>query len=115
MTRDHIPLTDRIRTALAAEPSTREVSMFGGLSFMVNEKIAVAVQRDGDLLARVDPDRNHELLALPGAEPAEMGAGRVMGPGWIRVAEEALTADRDLSFWIGAALAYNTQLGTDSR
>lgn len=83
--------------------------MFGGLSFMVNEKMVVAVHSDGDLLVRVDPDRNGELLALPGARPAEMGAGRAMGPGWICVAEEAVATDDDLSFWTDVALEYNTR------
>jgi hypothetical protein len=35
------PTAERIRAMLAAEPSTREVSMFGGLSFMVNDKMIV--------------------------------------------------------------------------
>jgi hypothetical protein len=49
------PTAERIRGMLAAQPSTREVSMFGGLSFMVNDKMIVNVRRGGDLLGRVDP------------------------------------------------------------
>lgn len=79
MTTDHAPLVDRVRAVLAAEPSDREVAMFGGVSFMVHEKLVVAVDRDGDLLVRVDPQRGHELLTLPGTKLAEMGAGRIMG------------------------------------
>lgn len=115
MTTDHAPLTERIRATLAAEPSTREVPMFGGLSFMMNDKMVVAVGRDGDLLVRVDPQRNRELVALPGAEPAEMGTGRAMGPSWIRVAEQAVTTDEQLSFWMGAALEYNARAGGIAR
>lgn len=107
VTTDHPPLADRIRTTLAAEPSSREVSMFGGLSFMVNEKMVVSVRRDGDLLVRVDPERSPELATLPGARPAEMGTGRAMGPGWTCVAEEAIATDEQLSFWIDVALEYN--------
>lgn len=88
--------------------------MFGGLSFMVNDKMVVAVGRDG-LLVRVDPARSGELVALPGATPAEMGAGRTMGPSWIRVAEEALATDEQLAFWIGAALAYHDRAGGYTR
>lgn len=36
--RDHGPTAERIRAMLTTEPSTREVSMFGGVSFMVNDK-----------------------------------------------------------------------------
>lgn len=77
--------------------------MFGGVSFMVNDKLIVAVRGDGDLLVRADP----ALAAHPGAGPAEMGAGRAMGPEWIRVAAEAVATAKRLSFWIGAALEHN--------
>lgn len=102
-------LVDRVRGALAAEPSVREVRMFGGLSFMVNERMVVSVRGDGDLLVRADPERADELLATKGARPAEMGAGRTMGGGWISVAEEAVAADENLDFWIDVALEYNVK------
>jgi TfoX/Sxy family transcriptional regulator of competence genes len=89
--------------------------MFGGLSFMVNNAMVVAAGRDGDLLMRIDPERNHELVALPGAKPAEMGAGRTMGPGWISVAHDAITADEQLSFWIDVAMEYNARARKGSR
>lgn len=89
--------------------------MFGGLSFLVNEKMVVSVGSDGALLVRVDPERSRELVALPGAGPAEMGAGRAMGPSWIRVAQEAIATDEQLSSWIGAALAYNDRAGKVAR
>lgn len=54
---DSRELVDRIRDALAAYPSVREVKMFGGLSFMVNQKMVVYVRSDGDLLVRSDPER----------------------------------------------------------
>lgn len=89
--------------------------MFGGLSFMMSEKMVVAVRSDGDLLVRVDPERNRELVALPGAGPAEMGAGRAMGTSWICVAEEAIASDEHLSFWVGMALEYNDSAGKVAR
>lgn len=111
VTTDHASLTDRIRATLAAERSTREVTMFGGLSFMVNDKMVVAMRSDGTMLVRVDPERNRELVALPGAGLAEMGAGRAMGRSWISVAEEAIATDERLSFWVGTALEYTDRAG----
>ncbi len=99
-------LADRIRAILAGEPTSREVRMFGGLSFMVNEKMVVAAQGDGGLLVRIDPARNSELTARPGAKQAEMGPGRTMGPGWITIARDAIGTDEALSFWIGVAMDY---------
>lgn len=99
-------LTERVRALLADEPTTREVAMFGGVSFMVEDRMVVAAQGGGHLLVRVDPARNHELVGRPGAVQAEMGAGRSMGDGWISVSRGAITTDDELSSWIDVALGY---------
>lgn len=77
--------------------------MFGGRSFMVNEKLLVSALKDGGLLVRVDEERHDELLRRPGAVQAEMGASRTMGPGWIEVGAEAISDDESLGTWIGIA------------
>ena len=100
-------LADRVRRALATRPSVREVKMFGGLAFMVDEAMVVCVMSDGDLLVRADPQRADDLLTARGARPAEMGAGRAMGKSWITVGEEATTSDEGFDFWLGVALEYN--------
>lgn len=98
-------LVQRVRTALATHPSTREVSMFGTRSFMVDDALVVGALKDGGLLVRVNPDRDEELGQVAGASRAEMGAGRSMGPGWLEVAADALHEDEQLTFWLAAALA----------
>lgn len=100
-------LADRVRDALAGHPSLREVRMFGGLAFMVDEKMVVCTRGDGDLLVRADPDRADELLALEGARPAEMGAGRSMGRSWISVGPLATGTHDGLAFWVDVALECN--------
>lgn len=100
-------LINRLRALLADEPSTHEVSMFGGRAFMVNDKMVASVLRDGGLLVRADAERHDELTQQRGATQAEMGAGRSMGPGWIAVSAASITDDEGLSFWLDAALAYN--------
>ncbi|MDT5039384.1 MAG: hypothetical protein QOE51_369 [Actinoplanes sp.] len=100
-------LVERLRALLADEPSTREVSMFGGRSFMVHDKMVASALKEGDLLVRVDAERHGELTRLRGAAQAEMGAGRNMGPGWITVSAASIASDESLSFWLDAALAYN--------
>ena len=100
-------LIERLRALLAEEPSTREVSMFGGRSFMVNDKLVASARKEGDLLVRVDAERHGELTRQRGATQAEMGAGRDMGPGWIAVSAASIASDEGLSFWLDAALDYN--------
>ena len=109
MPRDHNPTAERVRALLADAPATREVAMFGGLSFMVNDKMIVNVRRSGDLLVRVDPHRSPELIADHGARPAEMGAGRSMGPGWLDVPAECTADDDQLRLWIDVAMSFNDQ------
>ena len=58
---------------------------------------------------RVDPHRSPELVANHGARPAEMGAGRSMGPGWLDVPAECTTSDDQLRSWIDAAMTFNDQ------
>ena len=102
-------LADRIRSALAVQPSVREVKMFGGLSFMVNEAMVMNVGSAGDLLVRVDPERDDEYLHVKGAHSAEMGPGRTMGRGWLAVDSDAVATDQDLAFWVDAAMDFNSR------
>lgn len=100
-------LVTRIREALAEEPAVREVQMFGGLSFMVNEKVSVGTMRNGDLLVRCDPAVADDLIEARGADQAHMGPGRPMSKGWIAIPPDRLASREDLGFWISVALDYN--------
>ncbi len=104
MSAERDALAARVRTLLPRERAVREVSMFGGVSFMVDESMAVAAGRDGELLVRTDPARHAELLGAPGAKPAVMGPGRAMGPGWLAVSPDGLIADEQIAFWIDVGL-----------
>lgn len=81
--------------------------MFGGRSFMVNDKMVVSALKKGDLLVRVPAERHDELTSRPGAAQAVMGADRSMGPGWIAVSAVSINTVARLSFWLTAALDYN--------
>ena len=100
-------LVDRVRAALVGEQTTREVSMFGGRSVMVREKMVVSALKSGDLLVRISAERHDDLASRAGAAQAEMGEGRSMGPGWIQVAAASIADDDELRFWITAALDHN--------
>lgn len=108
-------LIERLRTLLAHEDVTREVSMFGGTAFMVGEKLLVSALKGGGMLVRVPADRHDELLERRGASRPEMGAGRSMGPGWIEIDATTLADDDELASWIALALAHNRTLPTKKR
>ncbi|MGO1543699.1 MAG: TfoX/Sxy family protein [Gulosibacter sp.] len=110
MTSEQSELIERVRALLNDEPVVREVSMFGGRSFMVNEKMIVSALKNGGLLVRVDGDQHGALLRRPGAVQAEMGKDRTMGPGWIEVQAEAIREDAELATSVGIAVDYNRML-----
>ncbi|GAA1368696.1 TfoX/Sxy family protein [Brevibacterium luteolum] len=103
-------LVERLRILFANEPVLREVSMFDGRSFVVNEKLAVSALKSGGLLVRVGADQHAELLTRPGAQQATMGADREMGPGWIEVDAAAIDSDEGLAAWLDVAMEHNRQV-----
>ena len=116
MTPEQTALLARVRDLLAGEHQVgepREVSMFGGRSVMVNEKMILSVLKNGGLLVRIDAESHEELLAEPGAAQAEMGKARSMGPGWIEVAAEAISGDAELGAWIERTMDYNRTVTGD--
>ena len=115
MTAERDALAGRVRSTLPHDRPVREVSMFGGLSFMVDDSMVVAVGRDGDLLVWIDPARHDELLDVPGTRPAVMGADRLMGPGWIAVSREGVATDEQLAFWTQVGLDYQATRARSER
>ncbi len=98
-------LADRVREALSGR-TVREVSMFGGLTFMVNDKMTATANTQGDLMVRCDPARVEALLERDGARWPYM-RGRKMSKGWIVVEADRVESDEVLTSWIQEALDYN--------
>ena len=76
-------LADRIRELLGPQKGVEEKRMFGGLAFLINGNMSVAVSGRGGLMVRVPPDETEKLLAREHVEPMVM-AGRETR-GWLRV------------------------------
>ena len=72
--------------------------MFGGLAFLVDGKMSVAVSRLGGLLVRVDAAETARLLKQAHTQPFVM-RGREMD-GWLRVEDEGLRTKRQLERWV---------------
>jgi len=78
----------RIRDILAQERGLSEKRMFGGLAFLLDGHMAVAVSGQGGLLLRIDPTRSDELVADPHVGRMVM-RGREMD-GWLHVEPAAV-------------------------
>jgi TfoX/Sxy family transcriptional regulator of competence genes len=91
-------LADRIRELLAPLSGVDEKRMFGGLAFLINGNMAVAVSGQGGLLVRVPPEDTEKLLGRAHAGPMVMGGREVRG--WIRVDADGVKTTRQLTGWV---------------
>jgi TfoX/Sxy family transcriptional regulator of competence genes len=101
-------LTTRVRKALSDVENVQEKRMFGSTGFMVNGKLCVS-SRESRIMCRVDPALRQDLLARRGCTPMKMN-GREYN-GYVLVNREALQTDKDLKFWVGLALDFNSTIG----
>ena len=85
-----------------------EKKMFGGLAFLINGNMAVAASGQGGLMVRVDPNTGEKLLSRKHVEPVVM-RGREM-TGWLRIGDEAIRIERQLSEWVDRGADYSRSL-----
>jgi len=98
-------LAGRIRALIAlTHKNVEEKKMFGGLCFMVNDKMCVGVEQER-LMVRIDPAKYDEAMEKEGCTPMDF-TGKVM-KGYVFVAIDALNTKKKLAYWIKLALEYN--------
>ncbi len=101
-------LTNRIRELVAREAGVDEKAMFGGLAFLTDGHIAVAVSSQGGLLVRVPREETETLLGRAHVSPMVM-AGRETR-GWLRVDAEGVNTKRQLQSWVTRGVDYARSL-----
>lgn len=97
-------VAQRIRDLVVGELDVTEKKMFGGLAFLVNGNMSVAVSGSGGLMARLDPDDSEGLLDGVVVTPFEM-RGKPMR-GWLRVAEAGYATDEQLVEWVDRTVEF---------
>ncbi|MEV6527809.1 TfoX/Sxy family protein [Longispora sp. NPDC051575] len=97
-------LAERVADLVTGRPGMSSRRMFGGLAWLVNGNMAVAIRGQGGLLVRVDPDRHEELLAEPGTDTMIM-RGREL-TGWMTVNAQACDSEAGLTAWVDRGLDY---------
>ena len=80
--------------------------MFGGLCFMVNDKMCVGVESER-LMVRLDPARYDEVMKKEGCTPMDF-TGKIM-KGYVFVDIKALNTAKKLEYWIELALDFNSK------
>lgn len=106
-------LVNRIRELIAQEGGIREQAMFGGLSFLVDGHLAIAVSGRGGVLVRVGTPDAARLSASTKAEPAVMGARTMHG--WLRVGADDVRTKRQLEPWVRRGVGFARTLAPKNR
>lgn len=78
--------------------------MFGGLCFMVDDKMCVGVNVD-EIMARINPDKYQESLQKEGCR--EMNFTGRPKKGYVFLTDEAIDLDGNLHYWLQLALDFN--------
>jgi TfoX/Sxy family transcriptional regulator of competence genes len=101
----HEKLAESVREIISGtHKRIEEKKMFGGLCFMVNDKMCVGVE-SARLMVRFDPLKTDEVMQMEGCTPMDF-TGRVM-KGYAFVSIEALGTRKKLEYWVNLALDFN--------
>lgn len=96
-------LAARVRDLLAGRSGWSEKRMFGGLAFLLDQHLAVAVSGSGDGALMVRHDPADGLLGEAHAGPMEMRGSSMTG--WLLVEQAGLAEDADLARWVDVGAA----------
>jgi TfoX/Sxy family transcriptional regulator of competence genes len=100
-------LSDRIREKLSSlNGKVVEKHMFGGVCFMVNDKMCAGVVKD-DMMCRIGPAAYESALEEPGCREM-LFTGRPM-KGYVFVDAPTLASQKALNKWLDLCLAYNSE------
>jgi TfoX/Sxy family transcriptional regulator of competence genes len=98
-------MADRVRELIAERTTNvEERKMFGGLCFLVDDKICVAVKADR-MLARIAPELYETAIEEDGCTPmARSGTNMV---GYLYIDFDRLNTHKQLAHWVNLALDFN--------
>jgi TfoX/Sxy family transcriptional regulator of competence genes len=96
-------LADRIRLALGPLPGLEAKKMFGGVGFLLNDKMLCGVVKN-DMVVRVGAQKYAWALSQPHVRLFDM-TGRPM-TGWVLVDPTGCSTPQDLQAWLDLALDF---------
>ena len=96
-------LVERIRHVLSRRRGITEKKMFGGVCFLLNGNMLVAVWNDS-LIARLGVERAEIALTEPDVREMDL-TGRPM-KGWIIVGQDGIDGDQQLTRWIDLSTTF---------
>ena len=97
-------LANRIREQIQEFEGIEEKEMFGGLCFLLKDKMFVGVIKD-EMMCRFNPTLYEVALEKSGCHEM-LFTGKPM-KGWVLIEETGLKNVKDFQYWIGLAVDYN--------
>lgn len=98
-------LADRVRASLKGlNASFEEKKMFGGMCYLVDDKMCVGIIKD-DLMVRIDPADQDEFLKEEGCRIMDFTKRPMKG--YLYVSPEGVDMDEDLDKWVQRCLDFN--------
>lgn len=97
-------VAQQIRDLVVGDLDVTEKKMFGGLAFLVNGNMSVAVSGSGGLMVRLDAQDAEPLLDPPVVTPFEMRQKPMKG--WLRVTEAGYATDDQLRGWVERSVEF---------
>jgi TfoX/Sxy family transcriptional regulator of competence genes len=97
-------LADRVRERLVDVQSIEEKEMFGGLVFMITDKMCIGIIKD-ELMCRIDPKLHETAVEKLGCRTMDFTKRPMKG--YILIDEVGMRTQNDLDYWIGLALDFN--------
>jgi len=105
-------LANRVKVALGRTRGVEEKRMFGGLTFMVRNKMCVSVGEDR-IMCRIDPAIHDVAVERQGCRTVVMKGRQYRG--YVHVDARVVTRKSDLDYWVGLALDYNDKAFSTNR
>ncbi|MGH2795392.1 MAG: TfoX/Sxy family protein [Actinomycetota bacterium] len=96
-------LADRVRQLIGPSKTLREMKMFGGIAFMIDDKMAVGVHGP-NLMVRVSPDDHDAMVKEPGARIMDMIARPMKG--FLFVGPAGTKNGASLKKWVNRSTTY---------
>lgn len=100
-------LANRIRLLLKDKKGFSEKRMFGGLAFMLADKMCCGVLND-DVVARIGAENYEQALREPHVRPMDFTGRSIKG--YVYIGREGTKSSRGLQKWFDRSVAFTSSL-----
>jgi TfoX/Sxy family transcriptional regulator of competence genes len=97
-------LADWIRERMVEVRGVEEKHMFGGIAFMVNNKMCIGIIKD-EMMCRIDPAIHDECVEKDGCRTMDFNKKPMKG--FVMIDQSCMKTRETFEYWISLALEFN--------